>query len=140
MPPSSKSPDTSVELLRAAQRAAGRAYCPYSGFPVGAAVLAADGRIFDGCNVENASYGLAICAERVALFNAVAAGAGKIERLAVSCPNASPDQPANSMPCGACRQVMAEFLSADAEVVVDRVGTFRLAALLPDAFQLHRRH
>ncbi len=77
MPQSSKLPDTSVELLQAAERAASRAYCPYSGFPVGAAVLAADGRIFDGCNIENASYGLAICAERVALFNAVAAGARK---------------------------------------------------------------
>jgi len=103
-------------------------------------VLAADGRVFDGCNVENASYGIAICAERVALFNAVAAGARKIERLAVSCPNASVDQPANSMPCGACRQVMAEFMSVDAEVVVDGVGIFRLGALLPDAFRLQRRH
>lgn len=101
-------------------------------------MLAADGRIFEGCNIENASYGLAICAERVALFNAVAAGAGKIERLAVSCPNGTPQLPATLMPCGACRQVMAEFLAPDAEILVCGVGTFRLDALLPDAFRLQR--
>lgn len=119
-----------------ARSAAERAYAPYSKFRVGAAVEAG-GETFLGCNVENASYGLTICAERVAMFAAVAAGHRRIERLAVSCPDAAPDlSDEGRMPCGACRQVMAELLRPDAQVLVDRVGTFALMDLLPRAFRL----
>jgi cytidine deaminase len=123
-------------LLEAARSAAERAYAPYSRFRVGAAVEVA-GTIYAGCNIENASYGLTVCAERVALFTAVAAGHQQVERLAVSCVDAGPALGANGrMPCGACRQVMAELMGADGVVLVDGVGTFRVADLLPRAFTL----
>jgi len=126
-------------LLEKAREAARRAYCPYSHFPVGAAVETDIG-VFIGCNVENASYGLAVCAERVALFTAIAAGAGRIARLAVSCVQAGPDAPPGSrMPCGACRQVMAEFMTPECVVIVDGAGVWSLADLLPAAFQLEER-
>ncbi|HEY3999202.1 MAG TPA: cytidine deaminase [Candidatus Xenobia bacterium] len=91
-------------LIAAAQEAMQRTYSPYSNFPVGAAVITHDGIVFSGTNVENASYGLSICAERVALFTAVTAGHRKFEAMAVVSGRAHP-----VMPCGACRQVMAEF-------------------------------
>lgn len=89
-------------LLREAKRAAEKAYAPYSGFPVGAALLANNGVLFTGCNVENASYGLTVCAERVALFKAVSEGARSFSALAVWAPVAK-------WPCGACLQCLAEF-------------------------------
>jgi cytidine deaminase len=92
------------ELRLASIKAAGRAYCPYSHFAVGAAVLAANGKIFSCCNVENASYGLTICAERNAIFIAVASGSQQIVAVAIYTPT-----PAPSAPCGACRQVINEF-------------------------------
>ena|SRR5579871_2958616 len=126
-------------LLAQAREAARSAYCPYSHFPVGAAV-ATDQGVFVGCNVENASYGLSICAERVALFHALAHGARRITGMAVSCINAGPEAPPGSrMPCGACRQVMAEFLPPDCPVFVDGSGAWRVADLLPQAFQLEGR-
>jgi cytidine deaminase len=126
------------DLLARARAAAGAAHAPYSRFRVGAAVRA-DGVVHTGCNVENASYGLAICAERVAIFAAVAAGARRLEAVAVACVDAAPDSdPGSLMPCGACRQVMAEFAGADLPVHVDRAGTFTLGALLPRAFALRR--
>ena len=79
---------TEEKLLEAARKASANAHCPYSDFPVGAAVEAGSGEHFTGCNIENASYGLTVCAERVAIFAAVAAGERRIERLAVSCPKA----------------------------------------------------
>ncbi|MBA2447884.1 MAG: cytidine deaminase [Chloroflexi bacterium] len=125
-----------LELLALARDAATRAHCPYSRFRVGAVALA-DGLPFAGCNVENASYGLAICAERVALFSAVAAGHPRVTRLAVACVDAPPDDgPSGRMPCGACRQVMAELMPPEAIVVVDGVGDFTLADLLPNPFAL----
>ena len=91
-------------LIDAAIAARLRAYAPYSNFQVGAAVLAADGRIFTGCNVENLSYGLTICAERNAIFAAVAAGVREFSAMAIVADTRQPISP-----CGACRQVMAEF-------------------------------
>jgi cytidine deaminase len=127
---------TDDDLLARAREAAKRAYAPYSRFRVGAAAEAEDGT-FDGCNVENASYGLTICAERVALFSAVAAGQRRVSRLAVACIDAGPDLgDAGRMPCGACRQVMAELMVPDGIVLVDGVGTFRVADLLPSTFTL----
>jgi cytidine deaminase len=126
-------------LLSLAREAALNAYAAYSRFRVGAAVRA-DGRIFTACNVENASYGLTICAERAAIFAAIAAGARRIEAVAVACIDAPPDGPPSGlMPCGACRQVMAEFAGPELPVHVDRVGFYRLDALLPNAFVLPRQ-
>lgn len=129
-------PDNNSSLLETARAAAARAYCPYSAFPVGAAVETDLGR-FVGCNIENASYGLAVCAERVAIFAAIAAGVKRIDHLAVSCIKADDsDPPGSRMPCGACRQVIAEFLAPDALVTVDGAGVWRVEDLLPAAFQL----
>jgi cytidine deaminase len=128
--------DELQSLLEAARAASRAAYCPYSNFHVGAAVRAG-GRIFAGANVENASYGLTICAERTAAFAAVLAGAGPIEAVAVACVDAPEGgDPALLMPCGACRQVLAEFAAPETPVVVDRAGIFTLAELLPRAFRL----
>src|SRR5262245_31791254 len=90
------------ELVQAAIDVRQKAYAKYSNFLVGAAILAADERIFAGCNVENASYGLTICAERAAVFSAVAAGQQKFQALAIVTAG-------GATPCGACRQVLAEF-------------------------------
>ncbi len=119
-------------LEKAARRAARAAYAPYSKFPVGAAVLAGSGRIYDGCNVENASYGLCNCAERTAIFSAVAAGEKSVRAVAVF----TPTDTATS-PCGACRQVINEF-GPDALVISvcesnDRIEA-PLSSLLPHAF------
>lgn len=100
-------------LFEAAMQASKLAYCPYSKFPVGAAILVSDGRIFTGCNVENRSYGLANCAERTAIFTAVAEGARKIAAVAIAAPKA--EYPVG--PCGACRQVLTEFGDDDVPVV-----------------------
>jgi cytidine deaminase len=126
-------PATLAELKRRARDAAAHAYAPYSRFPVGAAVLAADGTMHAGANVENASYGLSICAERAAIFQAVAQGARRIEAIAVYTPT-----PAAATPCGACRQVIHEF-GPDVLVVCctddERAERhYALAELLPEAF------
>ncbi|HUN82665.1 MAG TPA: cytidine deaminase [Phycisphaerae bacterium] len=127
---------TLERLLEAARSAAAEAYAPYSRFRVGAAVLAG-GEIFTGSNIENASYGLTICAERTAIFNAVTKGHRKIEAIAVSCVDAGPDAShASRMPCGACRQVIAEFGHPETPVFVDGVGRTCLAQLLPEPFDL----
>ena len=122
-------------LMTAARRAANSAYAPYSGTRVGAAALTGNDRVFVGCNVENASYGLTNCAERVAIQNAVAAGEKRIVAVAVF----SPDMKGIT-PCGACRQVMAEFsppASPGLLVIVEgQKGTeaIPLGKLLPRAF------
>jgi cytidine deaminase len=122
------------ELADAARRGAARAYCPYSRFRVGAAVMTDDGRIAWGCNVENASYGLTICAERNAVFQAVAQAGGVplIRAVVLYTPTPEP-----ATPCGACRQVINEF-GPDAEIrcICDGPGElrFRLSELLPGAF------
>lgn len=118
-------------LVRQAREAMARAHAPYSRFLVGAAIEAEDGRVFVGCNVENASYGLTMCAERVAVGAAVAGGARRLRRIAVTT-GVEPPGP----PCGACRQVLAEF-GLDIEVVAAGPRSERrwvLRALLPDAF------
>lgn len=95
-------------LIETAIQAQKRAYCPYSRYPVGAAVMTEGGRVFPGCNVENASYGLAMCAERAAIYHAVASGADAIVAVAVV--------GAAAKPCGACRQVMHEFSDKDTDL------------------------
>ena len=125
-------PAVLAAMKQGAVEAARRAYAPYSRFAVGAAVLSADGRIHTGANVENASFGLSMCAERNAIFRAVADGARTIEAVVVYTPTSDA-----TPPCGACRQVLAEF-GADAVIVccsdaaADRC--YRLAELLPQAF------
>jgi cytidine deaminase len=121
-------------LARAAKAASANAYARYSGFRVGAAVLTADGAIAGGCNVENASYGLTVCAERNAVFRAVADGAKAVTALVVYTPTPQP-----VTPCGACRQVLAEFgQDAIVRCICDGPGVreFTLAELLPGAFAL----
>ena len=117
------------KLIAVAEAVRERAHAPYSSFKVGAALLDTDGKIFTGCNVENVSFGLTMCAERVAIGSAIAAGSTKFEAIAVVSDSNEP-----VVPCGACRQVLAEFspslpiISATTEGVVTE---FTLAALLP---------
>lgn len=121
------------DLKALARDAARRAYAPYSHFRVGAAVRDADGAVYLGCNVESVSYGLTICAERVAIFAAVAAGASRpFSALAVACL----DTALPCMPCGACRQVIEEHLAAEAPIYVDGGEIFTAAQLLPHAFKM----
>jgi cytidine deaminase len=125
--------NTQARLLRAARTAAAKAYAPFSNLKVGAAVLTADGRVFSGCNIENSSFGLTVCAERVAVFNAVAAGRPDILAVLVYA-----DTPRLTPPCGACLQVIVEF-SKDPEVVLTNgrsTKTYRLRQLLPHGFRL----
>ena len=120
-----------TDLVARAREAMKNAWAPYSEFHVGAAIEASDGRVFVGCNVESASYGLTICAERMALGAAVAAGARSLTRVVVT---TEVDPPA--APCGACRQLLAEF-GLNLEVIAKGPSSERrwtLAALLPDAF------
>ncbi len=118
-------------LIQAATEAQANAYAPYSGFKVGAALQDTEGRIFVGANVENASFGVTNCAERVALGAAIAAGARKFERLVVVSEATPP-----SAPCGACRQVLSEMA---ADLVVEAVGPsgsrrWTMGDLMPDPF------
>lgn len=131
--------NTSCAPLLAAAAVAGKgAYCPYSRYPVGAAVETDDGRIFAGANLENASYGLTICAERVAIAAAVGQGHRRLRRLALVAGTAR--HPA--LPCGACLQVMAEFAWPDFEILIaprgrtKQVVRYLLGDLLPSAFTL----
>lgn len=124
------------ELVLAARRAAEASLSPYSRFAVGAALLCEDGTIFVGCNVESASYGLTICAERNALHSGVAGGRREFVALAVTCPDGDSSVPNSVMPCGACRQVMVDVMADDAVIIVDGVGDFTLEELLPIPFKL----
>jgi cytidine deaminase len=127
-------PSLPASLEARAKDAQHRAWAPYSKFHVGAAVQMS-GEVFEGVNVENASYGLTVCAERIAVFAAVVAGMHRLEAVVV-CSDASPP----SSPCGACRQVLSEFAPDPAAVIVTAINprgerrTWTLAALLPDGF------
>lgn len=122
-----------AELVAAAKAARAHAYAPYSKFHVGAALHSVEGTLYLGCNVENASYGATVCAERVALFKMIAAGERRFDAIAIY---TEADPPA--MPCGLCRQVLGEF-SEDATVVVASPlssEALRLSELLPRPFLL----
>lgn len=119
------------ELLKQAAAAAKSAYAPYSNFHVGAALLAENGKVFTGCNVENASYGLSNCAERTAIFKAVSEGVKNFTAIAISVPG-------GGSPCGACRQVLNEF-APDLKIYLGDeygklVGESSVSQLLPGAF------
>jgi cytidine deaminase len=121
-------------LFEAARQARKRAYCPYSRYPVGAAVLTESGRIFTGCNVENASYGLSMCAERAAVYHAIGGGQDSLRAVAIVA--------AAAKPCGACRQVLMEFSDQKTALyLIDASATGRhpitktsVFAMLPMAF------
>jgi cytidine deaminase len=118
-----------LEVFKHAELAREKAYAPYSGFAVGAALVTEEGERFDGCNVENRSYGLTMCAERVALGAAISRGRNKFQLLAIVSDSAEP-----IVPCGACRQVLAEFnpnLRILSRNLQGRATEFDLATLLP---------
>jgi len=125
---------TKEDLCRAAAQAAQHAYAPFSKYSVGAAVLTGTGAVYTGANVENSSYGLTVCAERSAIFNAVTQGERTIQALAVSTKD-------GAMPCGACRQVLLEFGSSGTIVYVvqdDGILERTLSDLLPEPFGPNR--
>lgn len=132
-----RAPTVDDRLLAEARLAAEQAYAPYSKFRVGAAVLGGDGTVYRGANIENASYGLTLCAERAALACAYAAGERAIVAIAVACIDAPQGAPLEErMPCGACRQWMQE-LAPDAEVhILGAERAFRVAELLPMGFRI----
>jgi cytidine deaminase len=121
-----------ANLISLAKQASQRAYCPYSSFRVGAALLTDSGAVFSGCNVENASYGLTMCAERSAVFQMVAQGEGRIKMIVMYTPTPTP-----STPCGACREVIKELgPNACIICVCDGPGTSRatISEMLPAPF------
>lgn len=125
---------TKAELVSKASEMLDKAYVPYSHFPVGAALLTKDGQVYSGCNIENASYGLTNCAERTAIFKAVSEGNKTFEYLVVT---GNTDGPIS--PCGACRQVLAEFCEPQMPVLLTnkkgKVKETTVSDLLPGAFQ-----
>ena len=126
-------------LLDAAVETSGHAYTPYSHFKVGAALLTADGRIYTGCNIENASYSATNCAERTAIFKAVSEGCTDFKAIAII--GHKENKPLQFCPpCGTCRQVLAEFCEPDFEVVLmndaREIKVYTLAELLPEHFSL----
>lgn len=126
---------TYEEMILSAQEASKNAYAPYSKFPVGACVLAGSGKFYTGCNFENASFGLTICAERNAVGTAIANGEKTIKAIAVYSPNMS-----NCQPCGACRQVLNEFQDEGGIDVItkngEQISVRKLNELLPESFKL----
>ena len=125
-------PELMLELINQAQSAFRQAYVPYSHYPVGSAVLFSSGKIYSGCNVENASYGLTVCAERNAIFQAVAQGERELKGIAIAVPT-----DAFPSPCGACRQVIREFAVDCPVILINGTGQTRLTSLkklLPESF------
>lgn len=125
------------ELMKIAEKARGNAYCPYSGFSVGAALLAEDGIVFTGCNIENAAYGPSNCAERTAFFKAVSEGVTEFQAIAIIGGKRG-EKGQFCAPCGVCRQVMAEFCRAEEFDVVlgteKAIKVYKLKDLLPESF------
>ena len=123
------------EMIKLAAEASKNAYVPYSKFPVGACVLAESGKVYIGCNFENSSYGMTICAERNAIGSAIASGERKIRAVAIYSPKKK-----YCVPCGACRQVMSEFVSSDGlDIVLETengIVVKTLKEMLPDSFEL----
>lgn len=123
---------TRERLISEAKQASLRAYCPYSGYPVGSAVITGSGNIYSGANVENSAYGSTMCAERVAVYKAVTEGEKDLLAIAVYSPKSKP------YPCGSCRQVLAEF-NGEMPILVATEGEveeFALSELLPKSFKL----
>lgn len=122
-------------MIKSAEEASKNSYSPYSKFAVGACVLTENNKIYTGCNFENSSFGLTICAERNAIGSAIADGERKIKAIAIYSPNMD-----NCTPCGACRQVLNEFKSDNGiDVIVkikDSIKVYTLAELLPESFNL----
>lgn len=127
---------TSNELIRRARQAMAYAYAPYSGFRVGAALITKKGTVYTGCNIENASYGATICAERTAISKAVSQGEREIESIAIVC-----SEGRKAYPCGICLQVMSEFFPEGLVYLEDETGitTYKVKELLPGAFRLEHR-
>lgn len=129
---------TPDELVRLAKEARGHAYVPYSGFSVGAALLCRDGKIYQGCNIENAAFGPTICAERTAFFKAVYDGEREFEAIAVVGGRAGEEITGLFPPCGVCRQVMREFCDLDFKLYLGRENgafeTMTLGEMLPMSF------
>lgn len=122
------------QLVVAAYQALQHAYAPYSHFPVGAALYTADGKLYTGCNIENATFGATNCAERTAIFKAVSEGHAKITQIAIVTKSNR-----KASPCGICRQVLAEFMEPDGKIYLEEQGqifVYTLAELLPLAFSL----
>ena len=134
---------TDYELVEKAVKALENSYSPYSGFKVGVALLTKDGRVFVGCNIENASYTPTVCAERTAVFKAVSEGKRTFAAIAVAGGREGAVD-GSSLPCGVCRQVLSEFCSQDFSVlIVEKEGKYReyrLDELLPHAFDLCNLH
>lgn len=125
---------TNEELMEKAKEASKNSYSPYSKFPVGACVLTETGKTYCGCNFENSSYGLTICAERNAIGSAIVDGERKIKAIAIYSPKMD-----NCTPCGACRQVLDEFGDDNTEIIVkigDNLKIYTLNELLPERFIL----
>lgn len=125
---------TNQELFELAVRAAENAYCKYSGFSVGAALLCEDGEVYTGCNIENSSYPLGNCAERTAIFKAVSEGRKAFTAIAIA-GSSDGNFSAPCYPCGACRQVMSEFCKGSFRIILSD-GAYTLDELLPKRFKL----
>lgn len=125
-----------LKLIDAAAAARQKAYVPYSQFAVGAALLGGDGIIYTGCNIENASYGLTCCAERTALYKAISNGTHRFLALAVVGGAVGDGIASPCMPCGVCRQALAEFCDDDMPIILGNGNIITLGELLPNAFRL----
>ncbi|MCD7740011.1 MAG: cytidine deaminase [Candidatus Gastranaerophilales bacterium] len=130
---------TNEELLELAKNVSGKAYCPYSNFKVGACTLFESGNVYTGCNIENSSYGLSLCAERNAISSAIAAGeTGRLIKIAIYSPNSS-----KCFPCGACRQWIKEFSTGyNTEIILENdkseISSYYIDDILPFAFNMSR--
>lgn len=127
---------TDCELIKAASETMKKAYAPYSGFNVGAALITDNGALFTGCNIENASFGGTVCAERCAIFDAVKNGHRIIKKIAV-CGGKNGQISDFCPPCGICRQVLSEFADADTEIILydgQKYKTYKIDEMLPERF------